>query len=288
MNAQELLKTLENEFKYPIYSESVLPFLEERLELADDDEDEKDEILEDFRLENIHWASLVEPEDKDLTQSPNVLARQLMGVFAFSSGYFFGYGSKNAQWSDWLLIADSEANVLNVALQRLNENPIWSVLTDPLDLYEVEKDFSDIQRAFDEDKSVHRDLTATFVQKFTKINLSFTDWFSKFDIPNRSASIGEKDAKWQNVFLSFSALARVIVDRETKDRSALLDKSEQLQIVSTLDSNEVSIRRGLINLLSNYLSGKNDAQKIARALLDSGTASKAESFWAQRVIDENF
>jgi hypothetical protein len=291
MEAVELAVQLERVFGYPLQDkEEIVERFGEYLELSYDEEPE--EILAEFLIENVHWAGErqegVAPFDEE--QPAEVLARHLTGLFAFDSGFSFCNTGKSAEMGSWLadLNPRDDKLVCPVYYQSRTQTPRRAIFESPRRLAASENLFREVRNTYEESPQTHKRLVDEMLESYPQVCPLFADWFGRFGVnalnPNRSfPDVGGE--RLFSIYDAFLPIANVLIERSRGNNQAKLDTCDVRKI------EEMNIERSnypphlLLTLLGaalddDFKTACGAAERIRRDHLGVDLTQR----WARRVI----
>jgi len=292
MEAIELAVQLERVFGYPLQDkEEILERFAEYLELSSDEEPE--EILTEFLIENAHWAGEFQEDDGliDEEQPPEVLARHLTGLFAFYTGFSFGNTGKNAEMGSWMadLNPRDDQLVCPVYYQSGTQAPRWAIFESPR-RYAASVDlFREVRNTYEENPRRHKQLVDEMLGTYPQVCLLFADWFGKFGVKAPDPKRSFLDVGGGRLFSSYDAflpVANVLIERSQGNKQAMLDAADIKKVT------EMNIEQSnypphlLLTLLGAALAGDlKTAHGMAERICRDHLGVELTQRWARRVMN---
>jgi hypothetical protein len=292
MEAAELAIQLERAFGYPLQEkEEILERFAEFLELSSDEDPE--EILTEFLLENIHWVG----EDQegagqtDEEQPVEVLARHLTGLFAFYTGYSFGNTGKSAEVGSWLadLNPRDDKLVCPVYYQSRTQTPRWAIFESPRRFAASEQLFYELKNTYEENPRRHQQLVDEMLGTYPQVCHLFVDWFGKFGVKAISPNRSFPDVVGERLFSSYDAflpIASVLIERSKGNKQVELKAADIKKVVDMNIEQSNYPPHLLLTMLSAALGGDlKTAYSAAERICRDHLGVELTQRWAKRVIN---
>ena len=292
MEVVELAVQLERVFGYPLQDkEEILERFAEYLELSSDEEPE--EILTEFLIENAHWAGEFQEDDGliDEEQPPEVLARHLTGLFAFYTGFSFGNTGKNAEMGSWMadLNPRDDQLVCPVYYQSSTRAPRWAIFESPRRYAAGVDLFREVRNTYEENPRRHKQLVDEMLGTYPQVCLLFADWFGKFGVKAPDPKRSFPDVGAGRLFSSYDAflpVANVLIERSQGNKQAMLDAADIKKVT------EMNIEQSnypphlLLTLLGAALAGDlKTAHGMAERICRDHLGVELTQRWARRVMN---